>query len=246
MMASDYLTQVREFPQASLTELTGGLPFIVLSPHPDDESLGVGGLIALACGNNQNVNVVILTDGSASHPRSRLYPRQRLIDIRHAEVEQAARILGVPPDCTHFLGLPDTNTPTDGPLFDDAVGYIGRLAERMVAKTVFVTWRGDPHCDHEAAALIAEELRVRDPSVTLWSYPIWAWHLEPSTPVPRSPPRGRRIDISEAQSVKRAAIAAHVSQMTDLVADDPEGFRFTAETLAPFLGRYEYFIEVPE
>ena len=33
--------------------------------------------------------------------------------------------------------------------------------------------------------------------------------------------------------------------MTDLIDDDPDGFRFDDRLLAPFLGQYEYFIEVP-
>lgn len=34
---------------------------------------------------------------------------------------------------------------------------------------------------------------------------------------------------------------AHRSQMTDLIDDDPTGFRFTEETISPFLDQYEFF-----
>jgi LmbE family N-acetylglucosaminyl deacetylase len=245
MLAEAYLNHVREFPLADLADLTHGLPFIVLSPHPDDESLGVGGLIAMACRAGQSVDVVVLTDGSASHPKSKLYPRERLIETRHVEVERAAQVLKLPIDRVHHFGMQDSSVPTHGQVFEDAVTRISEIIERSGAKTLFVTWWGDPHCDHEAASLIAEEVRDQFPLVRLLAYPIWGWHLRPSVRVSAKPPSGWRIDITEERSVKRAAIAAHASQMTDLITDDPEGFRFSEETLAPFLGPYEYFIEVP-
>ena len=53
-----------------------------------------------------------------------------------------------------------------------------------------------------------------------------------------------RLAIDDVLAQKRAAINAHVSQMTDLIDDDPEGFRFTPHSLAPFLRPFEYYLEV--
>ena len=91
---------------------------------------------------------------------------------------------------------------------------------------------------------MAQAVQLRVPALRLWAYPIWGWHLDPAVPLDRAPPTGFRLDISAQQAIKRSAIAAHVSQMTDLIGDDPDGFRFTDTTLAPFLGPFEYFIEV--
>jgi LmbE family N-acetylglucosaminyl deacetylase len=142
------------------------------------------------------------------------------------------------------LGLSDAQTPTTGPSFDAAVATIAEAFLAADAKSLFVTWDGDPHCDHVATARMAEAVRRRLPHLKLWAYPIWGWHLDPSMRLDRAPPRGVRLDITPHRQVKRAAIAAHVSQMTDLIDDDPDGFRFTDATLAPFLGPFEYFIEV--
>ena len=244
MRASDYLNAIRRLPIGSLGDLTGGKPCVVLSPHPDDESLGAGGLIAAACDAGQRVEVVLITDGGASHPKSPSYPRQRLIELRRAELEQAAARLGLPPDHVHRLGLPDTQAPTEGPPFDAAVDAIAAICVHAAAKTLLVTWDGDPHCDHQATARIAEAVCRRQPDIALWAYPIWGWHLDPAEPLNRPAPDGLRLDISAQQARKRAAIAAHVSQMTDLIDDDPDGFRFTDQTLTPFVGRYEYYLKV--
>ena len=54
-----------------------------------------------------------------------------------------------------------------------------------------------------------------------------------------------RIDVAPWHAAKQRAIAAHASQMTDLIDDDPEGFRFTPETIAPFLADVETIFEMP-
>jgi LmbE family N-acetylglucosaminyl deacetylase len=245
LTAADYLDAVRQLPLGSRQDLTDGVPFVVLSPHPDDESLGAGGLIAAACDAGQRADIVMITDGSGSHPHSLLYPRPRLIDLRRAEVDAAGSLLGLKADQVRHLGLPDTKAPTSGPAFEAAVDAMMAVCKTSGAKTLFVTWDGDPHCDHVAAARMAEAVWQRLPEIRLWAYPIWGWHLDPSLRLDRPQPQGLRLDISQHQAKKRAAIAAHVSQMTNLIDDDPGGFRFTDTTLAPFLGPFEYFVEVP-
>src|SRR6202012_6001962 len=146
-------------PVGGWRDLTGGRPFIVLSPHPDDESLGAGGLIALARRHEQDVAVVLLTDGSMSHPNSRAYPRERLVTTRRSELAQAARVLSLDPSRLIELGLPDAATPKSGPDFDRALECVSRLVIALSARTVFVTWAHDPHFDHEAVAYLAEQLR---------------------------------------------------------------------------------------
>jgi LmbE family N-acetylglucosaminyl deacetylase len=244
--ASRYFELVKNMPLAPWQDLTRGRPFVVLSPHPDDESLGMGGLIALARHQQQDVSVIVMTDGEGSHPRSISYPRERLIATRRAELQAAGRILGLAPHGVHHLGLQDTAAPTSGPIFEQAVAKVSEIIERTRAATLFVTWDGDPHCDHRSASVLAEEIHRRMyQSVMLWSYPIWGWHLNAADQVTAPPPKGCRINITDVRATKRAAIDAHVSQMTDLIADDPDGFRFNDQTLAPFLSAFEYFIKVP-
>ena len=241
MRVGDYLEAIRHLPVISREDLTGGAPIIVLSPHPDDETLGLGGLIAQACEAGQPVHVVVLTDGAGSHPNSFEYPPSRLVEVRKAEVAAAGTILGLDQACVHHLDLPDTRAPSQRADFDSAVAFISDLAARTGARHLFVTWGRDPHCDHEAAAAVAAAVRSGSTDLRLWSYPIWGWHLNPDHDLPGTP-QGFRIDISAERGVKQQAIAAHKSQMSSLIEDDPTGFRFTEETLAPFTGPYEYVL----
>lgn len=246
MTAAEYLDAVRRLPLGTPQDLTGGFPLVVLSPHPDDESLGTGGLISAACAAAQRAEVIVITDGSGSHPHSQAFPRHRLIELRRTEVEAAGSLLGLAPDQMHHLGLPDTQAPTSGPAFDAAVAAIVATCARSGAQSLFATWDGDPHCDHQATARMAKAVKRRMPDLRLWAYPIWGWHLDPSLQLHDSSPEGWRLDISQHQAGKRAAIFAHASQTTDLIADDPEGFRLTDKSLGPFLGRFEYFLKVAD
>lgn len=218
---------------------------MVLSPHPDDETLGTGGLIAAACAAGERVEVIVVTDGSGSHPRSKQYPSQKLVDLRYSEVYEAGLALGLRPRHVTFLGLPDTMAPKSGPQFDAAVAETLNVIRRSGAGALFVTWQADPHCDHEASAELAKTIRRINSCLKLWAYPIWGWHIEASAEIHQPPPQAFRIDISRYRDRKLQALAAHASQMTDLIGDDPDGFRFNEASLAPFLGQYEYFIEVP-
>src|ERR1700749_3063522 len=121
MEAGDYFRQVGELPVRDWRDLTGEQPFVVLSPHPDDESLGAGGLIALARRHDQQVAIILVTDGSKSHPNSLAYPHDRLIATRRAELLEAGRILGLTPAALFELGLPGAAVPMEGADFDKAV-----------------------------------------------------------------------------------------------------------------------------
>jgi LmbE family N-acetylglucosaminyl deacetylase len=243
--AEQYFEALRTCPVTTTRELTERRPFVVLSPHPDDETLGTGGLIAEACTRGEEVDVIVVTDGSGSHPRSKQYPPRILVDLRYSEVHKAGVALGLEPDRVTFLGLPDTMAPKSGPQFDAAVEETLNIIRRSGAGALFVSWEKDPHCDHQASAELAKTVRRLSPGLKLWAYPIWGWHIEASAEIQQPPPTAYRIDISLYRDRKLQAIAAHASQMTDLIRDDPDGFRFDERSLAPFLGRFEYFIEVP-
>jgi len=240
MNAIDFLAAAGELPVASLGEITGGGGLVVVAPHPDDESLGCGGLIAAACVSGTAVRLVVLSDGIGSHPNSRRYPPARLRDLREAETVAAAGALGLGPECITFLRLPDRYVSTAGEEAEAAVAAIGAEAASCKAGVVCVTWPFDPHCDHVAAAHLARRATTDGPRLVF--YPVWGWVLTAETEV-GGPPRGCRIAVGAHAAAKQAAIAAHRSQTTDLIDDDPDGFRLTPEMLANFAGAYEILLD---
>ncbi|MFT8243474.1 PIG-L deacetylase family protein [Roseomonas sp. BN140053] len=251
--AADFLRAAEELPVLELEALfpprDGAEGVLVLAPHPDDESLGCGGLLAQLAAAGRPVRVVVISDGAASHPNSRSHPPERLRALRQAETVAALRELGLGPEHLVFLGLPDGAVPHDGPGFEAAVAAIANLARRDPAPAAILsTWGLDPHPDHVATAAMAEAV-ARELATRLFFYPVWGWrHLYPAIgPLPPrqlpGPPRGGQLPIEEQLPAKQRAVAAHRSQTTRLIDDDPEGFMLSPEVLSVLLRPTEIFLE---
>lgn len=243
--AADYLALAAKLPEIELGRLTGGQGVVVVAPHPDDESLGCGGLIAACCAHKIAVRLVVLSDGTGSHPNSQSYPAARLCTVRESEVKAAASMLGLPEPAITCLRLRDGSVPVAGPLFARAAAVIRDTAIEIGAASVVVTWRHDPHCDHQAAFAIAQEAMAGLTGVRLLAYPIWGWDLPADAMLDESAPKGGSLAIGPYLDRKRAAIGAHRSQISALIDDDPAGFRLAPEMLARFDRAHEIFIECP-
>ena len=243
MTVGEVLAAAESLPLRPVREALADRPFVVVAPHPDDESLACGGLIADACRQGVSAKVVIVSDGAGSHPNSKAYPPERLSTLREAEARQAGAELGLRPEEMLFLRLPDRFVPYEGEEAERAINVIAECAKESGAGSLFVSWRHDPHCDHEASYRIAREVQRRVGKVRLLEYVVWGHTLPPSTEV--DPIRGGfRIGIDyETMEKKRRAIAAHRSQTTALIDDDPGGFLFSQIDLAHFDRPYEFFLE---
>ena len=244
MRAAAFLAQAETLPVGDLTGLTGGRGLVVVAPHPDDESLGCGGLIAEAVARGLAVRLVVVSDGVGSHPNSPSYPPERLMLLREAETRAAVSVLGLAPGHVRFLRLPDRFVPSAGPEAESAADAIAAAARACGAGALFVTWAHDPHCDHQAAARLVARARRQLPGVRVHAYPVWGWTLPPETEV-GPPPRGLRLDVGAHRAAKLAAIGAHRSQVSDLIDDDPEGFRLEPAMLARFTRGHEIFLAIP-
>jgi len=242
--ATGVLESLLHLPVVDLSVLTRSRPVLVLAPHPDDECLGCGGLIAQCCERRRNIHVLVLTDGAGSHPRSASYPPSRLVALRQAETIAAMAKLGLPAERVAFLGLPDGRAPRVGGRFKDAARRIADMAQRFSVATICTTWVHDPHRDHVAAYRLGVSA-AKAVGARLLSYPIWGWTLGERNRLPRTRIHGMRLDVSGHIAAKRAAIACYRSQVSDLIDDDASGFRLAPEFLALFERPFEVFVEEP-
>lgn len=242
MRADDVHRAWRELPELTLRGVCGAGDPLVLVPHPDDESLGCGGLIARAMASGRAPLVVVLTDGAGSHPGSATHPAARLRTLREAETLDAVRQLGLPPERVAFLREPDTRAPRDGPALDAVAARLCALIARHRCTALLASWEHDPHCDHLAAHRAARLVAARA-GVPHWSYPVWGWTLADDHALPDAPVAGGRLDVGAHHDAKRRAVAAHRSQHGLVVRDDPGGFVLPRALLHHFQGPWEVFLQ---
>ncbi|MBC6606805.1 PIG-L family deacetylase [Hymenobacter sp. BT188] len=218
---------------------------IVIAPHPDDESLGCGGLLALLRQAQVPVMAILVTDGTMSHPNSQKYPPAARRQLREAEFEAALVALGIT-TAPHYLGLADGNIPTAGAAgFEAAAEQLLMRISQFSPTTVLAPWRRDPHPDHRATSqLLQAALAQLATPPRLLEYVVWAWERAKPTDLPRpGEVAGWRLDITSVLYQKQQAIAAHRSQLTDLIDDDPTGFQLSPSMLAHFAQPFEVYLE---
>jgi LmbE family N-acetylglucosaminyl deacetylase len=199
---------------------------VVVAPHPDDETLGAGGLIFSCVANRIPVTVVSVTNGEAACPEV-----HDLAGIRRLELLGAMRELGVPEIRLIALGL------RDGEVRDDENQLAEMLADLIPAEATLVgPFELDGHPDHEAtgrACLVA----ARRCGVTFARYPIWALHRDSREL--RSEARPRRFLLStQARRAKQRALAHFQSQIRERVG----GAIVPAHVLEYFLHSYELLL----
>ncbi|MBV9821246.1 MAG: bifunctional PIG-L family deacetylase/class I SAM-dependent methyltransferase [Actinobacteria bacterium] len=191
-----------------------GTRLVVLAAHPDDETLGVGGLLHAAARAGLEVVVMVASDGRASHPASPTHTPDRLAELRSAELAEAVTRLA-PRATIVELGLPD------GELTGHVDGIATALAGVLGPDTdcwLLSTGRADGHPDHTACGLAAERVLAGRSRTRWWEYPVWLWHAgDPDELRDRLARDVRRFPLDPADRLARdEALAAYRSQLAPL------------------------------
>lgn len=221
---------------------------LVIAPHPDDESLGCGGLLALLRKGGTAISVIFTTDGSMSHPKAKIYTDSQRAEIREQEALNALKVLGIAARDVYFLRGKDSALPTRHEKgFERYSLQISSILEMAQPDLLLIPYALDPHRDHRASSQMAmHALSNSHSAILVWEYLIWLYEL------------GEREDIAPllenrslcycplpewARTQKRDAIAQHTSQLLPGYFDDPEGFILTPKVLAYFDTDREYFLK---
>jgi LmbE family N-acetylglucosaminyl deacetylase len=192
---ADWTGWQREFPNLSLDECPG---LLLVSPHPDDETLGFGATVAMLRVRGVPVQLVSVTDGGGAYPGISPLERRWLERDRRTELRRAAELLGLAEPI--HLGWPDGEIAVrEQELTDVLVEMLGATGEPPWCAS---TWSGDGHPDHEAAGRAAVRAAQRAGTAAL-EYPIWMWHWA----VPDDPDvpwhRARRVQLDRSAIVRK-------------------------------------------
>ena len=178
---------------------------LVISPHPDDESIGCGGTLRRHVIDGDVVHVIFLTSGEKGGHGFSIDETRR---IREEEAAVAAAILGI--TMFEFWRQPDGKlcaTP-------QMVEKLRMTIREWNPDILYVTHDGEMHPDHRAAAqMVRSALKgSHSPEVLpiVRMYEVW-------TPLQKM---DEIIDISPYIETKSAAIQAHRSQCKELRFDE--------------------------
>lgn len=212
---------------------------VVVAPHPDDEVLGVAGLLLHAARAGLPVTIVAVTDGEASHPGS-AWTGERMATRRRAESASALRHLGLADARVHRCAIGD-GTVADHE--DQLVEVLGDLLEP--GSICVATWRRDGHPDHDATGRAAA-CAVATSDARLLEHPIWAWHT--ATPEQGLPlDRAVRLDLAPDQvAIKARAVAAFRSQIHPVGPETADRPVLPPEVRARFERAFETFFLTDE
>ena len=200
---------------------------LVVAPHPDDETIGCAGAILALLRGGAQVQILVVTDGTASHRHSVSHPPARLARVRARETRAACAVLGVSADRITMLGAPDGGLDTLSPAA--TARFVRALAKRKRCDLVLMPDPGDAHPDHRdvgrgVAAAFRHARRL--------TYGVWPGDARPLDTV--------ALPLGADRARKRRALARHRTQL-GAIRDDPSGFRLDPPTIRRLTGPIERF-----
>ncbi|MFF2314931.1 PIG-L family deacetylase [Arthrobacter sp. NPDC058097] len=220
------------------------MEFVVLVAHPDDESLGAGGLLARLASAGAHVEVLLCSAGEASHPDSPTTTPEQLAAVRRDEFGAAMAALGLA-EHWQFLNLPDSALARHRAVIAERLaGVIGQGREDGQRTVVIVApYRGDGHIDHDTLGAVAAEAADAG-GHGLLEYPIWYWLW--ATPGDTAWQSWVRLPLgSGEQRAKREALHTHASQLEPLSDQPGDEVLLSGQFLSHFSRPFEVFAWQP-
>ena len=188
---------------------------LVLVPHPDDESLALGGYLYMCRQAGAAVRLILVSDGN----------RRGLHDRRSREFSAATRNLGIADDDLRLWGYPD------GRLSEHRQEITAKLAQEIRdyrPEMLIYSHPHDRHYDHAILGMIAEQVLAAEPRPEIKPYAYLTHFKYYPRPVLLArhryllPPRANgdnnerweKVNLSpDAQRAKLAALKQHRSQL---------------------------------
>jgi LmbE family N-acetylglucosaminyl deacetylase len=198
-------TAVEHAPRRQLCDLAPpATRLVVVSAHPDDETIGAGRLVAQWARERGPVLAITVTAGEACFDGVGI-EEPGLAERRITEWQAAMRALGA-------TAGPHSVCP-DGAVTEHEARVAGVIAAHLrPGDLVVAPWRHDPHPDHEAAGRAAA-LAARECGVALVEYPVWMPYWMTPEAVAAADAHVAVVDTDQlAQAQRDGALAAYVSQ----------------------------------
>lgn len=181
-------------PVSPATPPARKLKIVVAGGHPGDPEYGCGGTIATLTGLGHQAVLLYLNDGAwPPTPAS----------TRSAEAKRACEILGARP---LYAAQQNGHAVVDNAAYD----AFAALIRTEAPDALFTQWPLDNHRDHRATAMLCYDAWVKLGK----RFALYYYEVSNGEDTMQFAPT-RYVDISAAETRKRAACYAHASQTPD-------------------------------
>ena len=172
-----------------------GERILVFAPHPDDETIGMGGSLRILSENGKKIKVTVLTKGEKADPYTK--DHQQYAEMRQKEALKAFEVLGVHDYV--FLGFPDRELQSN---FVKVREESTRIVREFCPDTIYSPSPVELHPDHRVAAEFALTIKEEIPDTRLVFYEI-------TTPIRPNV----LVDITKTFRYKKSALKCYKSQL---------------------------------
>ncbi len=187
----DFLSERDIFPKVYKKDNLPSGQWLILAPHPDDETFAMGGTIALARESKIPVKVLFVTLGEMFGDK----------DIRRGEAEKALNILGVNKDNIFFMEIPDRAVYDNKSKFKKYFLNVFKTLQVNYPLNIFIPSLFDYHPDHRVTTWFFIDC-IKEFKVDLWFYE--TYNLFPVNVL---------VDISKVADKKFLAMSEYKSQV---------------------------------
>jgi LmbE family N-acetylglucosaminyl deacetylase len=212
MLAALALTLLASSPATPSGQIASG-PTLVIAPHPDDETLGCGGMIATRAAEGRRVVVVVVTDGRALFRRFGVTEPSELAvsAMRKAETLRAVEILGANPRDVRFLDFENERLAEQRA---EAGKKLEAILSELSPSEVYVTSPFEGHREHVLTnELIRTACAATGKCPSLFEYVVTLGREHTIDTVPRGVVR---LNVAAVSDRERRALAQFRSHL-DLI-----------------------------
>ncbi len=175
---------------------------LVVAAHPDDEVLGIGGIVKKHTNNGDTVRTIIMCEGESLRYKRNVGQSKA--------TEQAAKVLGV--EKVYTLGFPDQKLDTY--TLTELISPLEEISEEFRPEIIYCQSACDANRDHK---ILFEAASIAFRPTSKWIRDFYGFYTSSSTEwgVPRDFVPDTWIDITDVLEDKIAAFEKYSSEVRE-------------------------------
>ena len=161
-----------QLDKSSQLDISHGERVLIVSPHPDDETLGCASVL-LNCGENYDCDVLLVTDGQKGNPE---WTEEKTVLVRNNEFQKAMSMVNV--KNIYYLHLMDSELKNSFPnkWYDNTDGIVKEKYKDYTS--IFLPNKKENHPDHQKTYRVLRK-KIRG-GVRVYQYEVWTPISAPS------------------------------------------------------------------